>query len=384
MCGRGVVENLAASIGTCFRGIDEPAGDAVIDLRDDPADAAGDHRPRLPERLRNRQPESLFDRLLNRHRRVHLECVHLDRTNVVQVREDEDVRVVGRILDRAVVVLPPLRVVMRHRPDERELDVRVSLLHGPIGVDHAERVLPRIEPRDLRQQRAAGVHAELVDDVLRVLARERHVLRRERIDRGRPDERLGKAVNLRHVLAKVEDRGVVAADRRKQNIEDVRVGRREIDVPSPDPLRTAFGKVIDHCHRLRVVNDHEVVVVRRKETGVLLVVAVEDLDLSRRERTRIALKPVVDRLRDIEELFGTPDHPPFDLEPDVRHQRHKRVIDLGDTAAECRGREMHDAFSTQRLSQPVDVVDEAARHNRSVIGEALVSGVDELKQDAQT
>jgi hypothetical protein len=45
---------------------------------------------------------------------------------------------------------------------------------------------------------------------------------------------------------------------------------------------------------------------------------------------------------------------------------------------------MHDALSTQRLSQPLDFVDKAARHDRPVIGEALVPGIDELEQDAKT
>ena len=103
---------------------------------------------------------------------------------------------------------------------------------------------------------------------------------------------------------------------------------------------------------------------------------MKDLDLIRRERTRISLKSVVDCLRDIEELLGTFDHPPLDVEPDIRHQRHECVVDLGDPAAEGRGREMHDAFSTQRLSQPVDFVDKAASDDRSVVGKALVSGVD--------
>jgi hypothetical protein len=45
---------------------------------------------------------------------------------------------------------------------------------------------------------------------------------------------------------------------------------------------------------------------------------------------------------------------------------------------------MHDPFSTQRLSQPVDFVDEPAGDNRSIIGKTLVPGVDELEQDAKT
>ncbi len=54
---------------------------------------------RLPERLGHRQAEPLADRLLQHRGRVNLEGVHLDRADVVQVREDEDVWVAGGRLD---------------------------------------------------------------------------------------------------------------------------------------------------------------------------------------------------------------------------------------------------------------------------------------------
>ena len=56
--------------------------------------------------------------------RVHLEGVDLDRADVVQVGEDEDVRIAVGVLERAVVVVPALGVVVRHRADERELHLR--------------------------------------------------------------------------------------------------------------------------------------------------------------------------------------------------------------------------------------------------------------------
>ena len=39
---------------------------------------------------------------------------------------------------------------------------------------------------------------------------------------------------------------------------------------------------------------------------------------------------------------------------------------------------------TQRLGQPMDLGDEPARDDRSVVGKALVPDVDELEQDAET
>ena len=148
----------------------------------------------LPERLGHRQAEALLriDFWISASR-VHLERVHLDRADVVHVAQDVDVRIAVGVLDGAVVVVPAFRVVVRHRADERELHLGKLLLHRAVGVDHAERVLPRIEARDLRQQRPLDVDAELVDDVRGVLGRERHVLRLQRVDRRRPDARSRQA-----------------------------------------------------------------------------------------------------------------------------------------------------------------------------------------------
>ena len=109
------------------------------------------------------------------------------------------------------VVVPALRIVVRHRADERELHVRVPRAHEPPGLDHAERVLPRVEAGDLGDQRALDVDPELVDDVRGVLGREGHVLRGERVDRRRPDVR-GRHRHRRcgTYCAPVEDRRVVA------------------------------------------------------------------------------------------------------------------------------------------------------------------------------
>ena len=109
---------------------------------------------------------------------MHLERVDLHRADVVEVGQDVDVRVARGVGNRLVVVVPPLWVVMGHRADERELDFGIRLLDEAICVDDAERVLPGIEPGDLRQERPLDVDAELVDDVRGVLGRERHVFRR--------------------------------------------------------------------------------------------------------------------------------------------------------------------------------------------------------------
>src|SRR5688572_16641361 len=71
----------------------EEARLTLCDLKRDAAHVAADERPRLPEGLRDREPEALAGRLLDHDVRLRLERVHLDRADVVQVVEDLDVGV---------------------------------------------------------------------------------------------------------------------------------------------------------------------------------------------------------------------------------------------------------------------------------------------------
>src|SRR5919109_2345409 len=370
------LEDLTAGRRALLDRVDEPPGLTVLDLRRDPADTAGDGRPRLPESLRHGQAEPLANRLLQHCRRVDLERVDLDGADVVEVREDEDVGVACGVLDGLVVVLPAFGVVVRHRADERELDARMHVPHASEGVDHAERVLPRIEPGDLREERPVDVDPELVDDVGGVLGRECHVLRRQWIDRRRPDERLGQVIRPWHVLRHVEDRRVVPGDQRQQELEDVLVRRREIDVAAPDPLSRGVGGVVDHRHRLGVVDDHEVVVRVVEVGGVRAVVFVEDLLLLLGQPLRIPLQRVVDRLRDVEELVLSLDDQPVRLEPGALHERDERVVDLGDAAPESGGRDVGDALPGKRATESLDVGHQPATADRRVIDERLRTDVD--------
>ena len=236
-----------------------------------------------------------------------------------------------------------------------------------------------IEARHLGEQRTIDVDAELIDDV-------RGVLRDSAMFFGISGSIAGgqttceRQVGVRHVFAHVEDRRVVATDRRQQDVEDLFVRRREVDVPAPDPFRAPLGERVDHRHGLWVVDDHVVVVGLRELRRVLGVVAGEDRLLLVAQRARSALQSVVDRLRDVEELVLAVDDPPLDVEARVRHQRHERVVDLRDATAERGGRHVHDAFALERLGQPLDLVHQPARDQRGVIAQRLVADVDEWQQ----
>src|SRR5215210_3932562 len=159
-----VPQDLDAALCGLVRGGDQVAVLAVDDLQGDAAHVTADRRPPLPERLGDRQPEALADRLLQHHVRLRLERVDLDRPDVVEVVEDLDVGIRSGVFERAMEELPALRIVCGHRADQRELYLRDLLGHLPVGVDHADRVLPRIEAGDLRDHRPIDVDSELVTD----------------------------------------------------------------------------------------------------------------------------------------------------------------------------------------------------------------------------
>ena len=228
-----------------------------------PPDAARHGRPRLPERLGDGQPEALADRLLEHRRRVHLERVDLDRADVVQVREDEDVGVAGRVGDGLVVVVPALGIVVRHRADERELHVRDALLARA-----GRRRSRRAGPSTGRSARPASAAA----------ARRRSRTGRRCTRRPRPRAPCssapagrspaarctpgGSALGLRDVLAacgrspRRSARATAAGTRAPPRFGVERsMWQRQIQCAA------RVREVVDHRRRLRVVDDDEVVVV---------------------------------------------------------------------------------------------------------------------------
>ena len=227
-------------------------------------------------------------------------------------------------------------------------------------------------------QRPVDVDPELVDDVGGVLGRERHVLGGERIDRGRPDAR-GRQRRRRPGRTPAGGRSAASwrPIARQQEVEHLRIRRREVDVAAPDPVVGVVARVLDHPGRLRVVDDHEVVLALER-LGVHRVVAPEDLLLLLGQPGRVALERVVNRLRDVEELVLAVDDLPLRVEPGVAHERHERVEDLRDAAAERGGREVQDALAGEGLRQRADLVHEAASGDRSVVPEMLRPDVDGL------
>ena len=133
--------------------------------------------------------------------------------------------------------------------------------------------------------------------------------------------------------------------------------------------------------RLRVVDQAHVPAVGQL-AGVHLVVAPPGRPLLLVEVLRRALQGVVHQLGGVEELFAAVDHLPLAVQADVAHQRHERVEDLRDAAAERGRRDVHDALALQRLGQLADFGDQLAPADVRVVGERLVGYGDGLEHAA--
>ena len=93
----------------------------------------------------------------------------------------------------------------------------------------------------------------------------------------------------------------------------------------------------------------------------------------------MALQSVVHQLGRVEELLAPVDHLPLALQAHVAHERHERVEDLRDPAAEGGRRDVHHALALQRLGQLADLLDQLTPADVGVVGERLVSCGDGLE-----
>ena len=182
-----------------------------------------------------------------------------------------------------------------------------------------------------------------------------------------------------HVFGHVPDARVVLLDQRQQAGDRRRVRGREVDVAAPDPVAALLQRAAAQADRLRVVDDHHVPLALQA-LGVDLVDLVEDLPLLVAQRLLGPLQRVVEELGRVEELLLAEDHVPVRVEADVAHQRHQRVEDLGDAAAESGGADVQHPLALQRLGELADLLRQLFADDVGVVGEGLVAEGDFLKQ----
>ncbi len=131
--------------------------------------------------------------------------------------------------------------------------------------------------------------------------------------------------------------------------------------------------------RLRVVDDDDVPFALQA-LGVHRVDLVEDLPLLVAQRLLGALQRVVEELGRVEELFLAEDHVPVSVEADVPHQRHQRVEDLRDPAAEGGSADVQHPLPFERLRELANPLGQVFADDVGVVGEGLVAEGDFLKQ----
>ena len=153
-----------------------------------------------------------------------------------------------------------------------------------------------------------------------------------------------------HVGGQVPDGRVVFLDHRLQAGDRRRVRLGEVDVAAPDPVAALLRGAAAQADRLRVVDDDRVPLALQA-LGVDRVDLVEDLPLLVAQRLLGALQRVVEELGRVEELLLAEDHVPVGVDADVAHQRHDRVEDLRDAAAESGGADVQDALAL-RAARP--------------------------------
>ena len=117
--------------------------------------------------------------------------------------------------------------------------------------------------------------------------------------------------------------------------------------------------------------------------GVERVDLVEQLPLLVAQRLVGSLQRVVEELGRVEELFLAEDHLPVGVEAGVAHQRHDRVEDLRDAAAERGRADVQDAVALERLRERADLLAQLFAGDVGVVGQRLVAEGDFLKHRAE-
>ncbi len=354
------------------------AGHAVVDLVHDPAGRSADHRVALPHRLGHDQPEPLTCRLLDHHVTARLERVDLQRVGQVvaaqpvQRAQHVDVGVVPGVGEGRGVELQALRVVVRHVAHQRQLHVRHALLHQPVGVDHAQRVLPRIEPGDLGHQRpAAGDPEPALQDVTGQRPGQPLVLRRQRVDRWVDVLDPAQVQARRHVVRQREDPDLVVPHERGEELERALARGRGVDVTPPDPAaRPPAVQDADQTRGLRIVDDHEVPV-GSEDVHVLTEGGPVDVPQHGRELDLHPLEAVVELLGEVEERVVPRQDVPLGVQAEAALQGHEGMEDLGDAAAVRGGVQVEDARVLKRRGSLLDLRDHVIPDERSILVDRL-------------
>jgi len=184
----------------------------------------------------------------------------------------------------------------------------------------------KLDPYPLQQAaRDAGVEL----DVLRAL---RVYSRRDYFNTLDRNVGQGKTAERKH-------RRVVAFEVGPEEVPDLRIWLRSVDMAAPDPPRRVLAVQPEQRQRLRVV-DHYQVVLLFEERGIAGGVGEVGFLLGRPQLALGSLKAVVDRFSDRKELLVAGNEFPVDHDPQVSQEGDLGAEDFGDAAPVWRGVDM--------------------------------------------
>src|SRR5215470_19227552 len=216
-----IAEEMPDAEGRALHRLYRVAGDARKDLVGYPPGEAAHHGLALPHGSGHVDPEAGTERLVDDDGGGPLEGIHLG----LRIGGEEDHAHVGILTRRLLHLGEHVVAGAGGRSREHEAKV-VVLLHEPVGVDHAERVVRALELPYLKEEGLVAGHPQPVE--MRRLLGPSHVPvpLGERVDGGMDHEaRHGERGGEARVR---EDHGVVALGHGPEHVPELRLRRGEI------------------------------------------------------------------------------------------------------------------------------------------------------------
>ena len=110
-----------------------------------------------------------------------------------------------------------------------------------------------------------------------------------------------------------------------------------------------------------------------RPSALIVLISSKTSHCSSLRRLLRSLQRVVEELGRVEELLLAEDHVPVGVDADVPHQRHDRVEDLRDAAAESGGADVEDALSLELLGESRISPDQLLAGDVGVVREGLLA-----------
>src|SRR5215471_12118588 len=356
-----IAEEMPDAEGRALHRLHRVAGDARKDLVGYPPSEAAHHGLALPHGRGHVDPEAGADRLVDDDGGCPLEGIHLR----LRIGGKEDHAHIGILARRLLHFGEHIVTGARGRSREHEAEV-VVLLHEPVGVDHAERVVRALELADLKEERLVAGHPQPVEMRRLLAASHVPVPLGERVD-GRMDHepRHGQRGGEARVR---EDHGVVALGHGPEHVPELGLRRGEIMMTAPQPAAVA-RPALHHEERRRVVHHHEIGIEAEPLRALRAHLAQARQHGVGHHLLRSGEGPG-HRVGDALEVAGADGDLPARVDAEIVEDWHEPVEHLDGEAAIAGAADIDEASSMEALAQSQEKIDGAARSDLAVVVEA--------------